>query len=81
MPIGGALLQLRLLEQALHEKPDAVEDNSGAERIEHLVVQLTRVVLDYHNDKAPNVCTEKDNLLLRLNCLFHCFTVGVIRQF
>ena len=64
MPIGGALLQLRLLEQALHEKPDAVEDNSGAERIEHLVVQLTRVVLDYHNDKAPNVCTEKGNNLL-----------------
>ena len=62
--MGRPLLQLHLLEQALHEKPDAVEDNSGAERIEHLVVQLTsRVVLDYHNDKAPNVCTERKQLV------------------
>ena len=61
--LGWALLQLHLLEQALHEKPDAVEDHCGAERVEHLVGQLTLIVLNYHDDEAPNVCTENKQLL------------------
>ena len=61
--LGRALLQLHLLEQALHEKPDAVEDHSGAERVEHLVGHLTLIVLNYHDDEAPNVCTENKQLL------------------
>ena len=75
MPIGGALLHLRLLEQALHEKPDAVEDNSSAEGVEHLVGQLPLVVLNYHDDEAPNVCTENKQLLKNtelLNILKPC---------
>ena len=63
LKLGRALLQLHLLEQALHEKPDAVEDHSGAEGVEHLVGQLTLIVLNYHDDEAPNVCTENKQLL------------------
>ena len=48
---------LHLLEQALHEKPDAVEDDSSAEGVEHLVGQLPLPVLNDHDDKTPNVCT------------------------
>ena len=71
--MGRSLLQLHLLEQALHEKPDAVEDNSSAEGVEHLVGQLPLIVLNNHDDE--DVCTEKKQLLKNtelLNILKPC---------
>ena len=60
--MGWSLLHLHFLENPLHEKPDAVEDNSSAEWVEHLVVHLPIVVLNYHDEKAPDIRTENKQL-------------------
>ena len=48
-----------LLENILDEDPDAVEYNGSAERVEHLLGHLIRIILDDHDDETADVCAEK----------------------